>query len=241
MHGHHHDKHHMHEEFSGGEYGFATAADRDRFIGAMRGRGGGRGRGRGRGWGGDSGRHGGFGPGFGRGPRAGRGDVRAAILALLAEEPMHGYQIITELTERSRGVWQPSPGSVYPTLQVMEDQGLVTAEKSEGRRVFTLTEAGRAEAATLADASPPWEEAARSADRSLVDLRGLMAEVARATMQVARVASDRQVKAVGEILDETRRKIYLILAEGSRIPTTEADDEDTSTAGPGAATAAGDA
>ena len=146
MHGHHHDKHHMHEEFSGGEYGFATAADRDRFIGAMRGRGGGRGRGRGRGWGGDFGRHGGFGPRFGRGPRAGRGDVRAAILALLAEEPMHGYQIITELTERSRGVWRPSPGSVYPTLQVMEDQGLVTADKSEGRRVFTLTEAGRAEA-----------------------------------------------------------------------------------------------
>ena len=82
------------------------------------------------------------GPMFGRGPKVGRGDVRAAIIALLAEEPMHGYQIITELTERSGGVWRPSPGSVYPTLQVMEDQGLVTADKSEGRRVFSLTAEG---------------------------------------------------------------------------------------------------
>ena len=82
------------------------------------------------------GRHGGFGPGFGRGRKARRGDVRAAILALLAEEPMHGYQIITELIERSGGVWRPSPGSVYPTLSALEDQGLVTADTSEGRRVF---------------------------------------------------------------------------------------------------------
>jgi len=68
---------------------------------------------------------------FGRGPKRGRGDVRAAIVALLAEEPMHGYQIITELSERSGGAWRPSPGSVYPTLQALEDQGLVTADKAE--------------------------------------------------------------------------------------------------------------
>ena len=84
-------------------------------------------------------------PGFlGRGPRAGRGDVRAAILALLAEQPMHGYQIMRELGERSGGVWRPSPGSIYPTLQQLEDEELVRPETGDGgRRVFALTDAGR--------------------------------------------------------------------------------------------------
>ncbi len=155
---------------------------------------------------------------FGRGPKVGRGDVRAAILALLAEEPMHGYQIITELTERSGGVWRPSPGSVYPTLQAMEDQGLVTANKSEGRRVFSLTDEGKATADAAGDGPAPWEDAARGANRSLVDLRGLMMAVGAAVMQMGRAGSEQQIKAVGEILDETRRRIYLILAEG---PATE--------------------
>ena len=188
----------------------------DRFGDVSRGRGGGRGRGRPDGFG----RHGGFGPGFGppmfgRGLKRGRGDVRAAVIALLAEEPMHGYQIITEITERSGGVWRPSPGSVYPTLQAMEDQGLVTASKSEGRRVFSLTDEGRAAAEAAGDGPAPWEDAARGADRSLVDLRGLMFEVGAAIMQVGRAGSERQVKAVGEILTETRRRIYLVLADGS--------------------------
>ncbi len=164
-------------------------------------------------------RHFGFGPGFGdpmfgRGPRAGRGDVRAAIIALLAEEPMHGYQIITELTERSGGVWRPSPGSVYPTLQALEDQGLVSADQSEGRRVYELTDEGRVEAEAAGDGPPPWEEAARSADRSLVDLKALMGETAAAVWQVARAGDERQIKAVGEILADTRRRVYLILADG---------------------------
>ncbi len=188
----------------------------DRFGGGTpRGRGDGRGRGRGR--------RGGFGPGFGpefgppmfgRGPKRGRGDVRAAIVALLAEEPMHGYQIITELTERSGGAWRPSPGSVYPTLQALEDQGLVSADKAEGKRVFSLTDTGRAEAEAAGDGPAPWEEAARGADRSLVDLRRLMSEVAAATMQVGRAGSEQQVRAVGEILSATRRRIYLVLADG---------------------------
>jgi DNA-binding PadR family transcriptional regulator len=188
----------------------------DRLGDTARARGGGRGRGRGRGgeFGGGFGRGGEFGPMFGRGPRVGRGDVRAAILALLAEEPMHGYQIITELTERSGGVWRPSPGSVYPTLQALEDQGLVTANKSEGRRVFSLTDEGKATADAAGDGPAPWEDAARGANRSLVDLRGLMVSVAAAVMQVGRAGSEPQVKAVGEILDETRRRIYLILADG---------------------------
>jgi len=212
---------HTRFEETASDPGFPGRADRyDRLAGAPRGRGGGRGRGRGDGFGPGYGRHGGFGPGFGppmfgRGPRRGRGDVRAAIIALLAEEPMHGYQIITELTERSGGVWRPSPGSVYPTLQVLEDQGLVTADQAEGRRVFSLTEEGRAAAGAAGGGPAPWESAARGADRSLVDLRGLMFEVGAAIMQVGRAGSESQVKAVGEILTDTRRRIYLVLADGA--------------------------
>jgi DNA-binding PadR family transcriptional regulator len=161
---------------------------------------------------------------FGRGPKVGRGDVRAAIIALLAEEPMHGYQIITELTERSGGVWRPSPGSVYPTLQALEDQGLVTADKSEGRRVFSLTDDGRTEADAAGDGPAPWEDAARGANRSLVDLRGLMFEVGAAIMQVGRAGSEQQIKAVGEILTDTRRKIYLVLADGASPTGGAAED-----------------
>ena len=192
----------------------------DRFGGAPRTRGGGRGKGRGR-----RREFGpGFGPGFGppmfgRGPKRGRGDVRAAIVALLAEEPMHGYQIITELTERSGGAWRPSPGSVYPTLQALEDQGLVTADQSEGRRVFSLTDTGLAEAAAAGDGPAPWEDAARDADSSLVDLRSLMGEVGAAIMQVGRAGSEQQIKTVAGILTDTRRRIYLVLADG-----TPADD-----------------
>ncbi len=217
MHGHRHNRG---ETPSAGPWiGSGTG---DPSEGTARGRG--RDRGRGRGWqdGFGQGPGWGFGRGFGRGQKVGRGDVRAAILALLAEEPMHGYQIITELTERSGGEWRPSPGSVYPTLQALEDQGLVTADKSEGRRVFSLTSEGRTEAEAAGDGPAPWEVASRGANRSLVDLRGLMAEVAAATMQVARAGSESQVKSVADILAETRRRIYLILAEGS--PSTDAPE-----------------
>jgi DNA-binding PadR family transcriptional regulator len=216
MHGHHHGPGAFDPFDAEHDFGPEARADRlDRLGDFSRGRGRGRGRGRPDRFA----RHFGFGPGFGgpfgRGPRAGRGDVRAAIIGLLAEEPMHGYQIITELTERSGGVWRPSPGSVYPTLQALEDQGLVTADKSEGRRVFSLTSEGRAEAEAAGDGPPPWEEAAQSADRSLVDLKGLMGETAAAIWQVARAGDEEQVKAVGEILADTRRRIYLVLADGS--------------------------
>ncbi len=202
----------------------------DRIDGPPRGRGRGKGRGRPDG----VGRHGfgpGFGPpGFGRGAKRGRGDVRAAILALLAEEPMHGYQIITELTDRSGGVWRPSPGSVYPTLQALEDQGLVVADKAEGKRVFSLTATGRAEADAAGDGPAPWESA-RGANRSLVDLRGLMGEVAGATMQVGRTGSEGQIRTVGEILTDTRRRIYMVLADGAGasdvVGTTGDPDPDT--------------
>ncbi len=210
-----------HAGHRGPRFGPPPAGRGDRFVGDPRGRGRGRGRGR-DGFGPGFGRHGGFGGPPGRGGKARRGDVRAAILALLAEEPMHGYQIITELTERSGGVWRPSPGSVYPTLSALEDQGLVTADTSEGRRVFQLTPEGRTEAEAAGDGPTPWEEAA-GGDRSIPDMMGLMVQVAKATKQVAQAGSPGQIRTVGEILTDTRRKIYLVLAEGD---TPEASDGD---------------
>ncbi|HXW38889.1 MAG TPA: PadR family transcriptional regulator [Acidimicrobiales bacterium] len=158
------------------------------------------------------------GPGFRRGRKAGRGDVRAAIIALLAEEPMHGYQIMTEITDRSGGVWRPSPGSVYPTLQALEDQGLVTVTTAEGRRVYQLTDDGRQAAEALGDGPAPWDVAARRGDRSERDLRGLVAEVAYAMAQVVRTGDTDQVNAARDILADTRRRLYLVLADG---PTGE--------------------
>ena len=214
MHGNHEfdAAHTGHAAHRGPRFGPPGDVRADRFGGAGRGRNRGRGRGR-DGFGPGFGRGGGFGPGHGRGGRTRRGDVRAAILALLAEEPMHGYQIITELTERSGGVWRPSPGSVYPTLSALEDQGLVTADTSEGRRVFQLTAEGRAEAEAAGDGPTPWEEAA-GGDRSVPEMLGLMVQVVKATKQVAQAGTPGQIKTVGEILSDTRRKIYLVLADG---------------------------
>ena len=205
-------EHAAHAGHRGPRFGPPGDVRADRFGGPGRGRNRGRGRGR-DGFGPGFGRGGGFGPGHGRGGRTRRGDVRAAILALLAEEPMHGYQIITELTERSGGVWRPSPGSVYPTLSALEDQGLVTADTSEGRRVFQLTPEGRAEAEAAGDGPTPWEEAA-GGDRSVPEMLGLMVQVVKATKQVAQAGTPGQIKTVGEILSDTRRKIYLVLADG---------------------------
>lgn len=154
--------------------------------------------------------------GFGPGPRFGghkarRGDIRAAILALLAEEPMHGYQIIQELAERTEGVWRPSPGSVYPTLQQLEDEELIgPAESTTGKRVYQLTDAGR-EAASAAPA--PWAEVAREADDTLVGLRDLALQVMAATRQVAAAGSAAQLEAAQGILRDARKALYRLLAD----------------------------
>lgn len=150
---------------------------------------------------------------FGHGPRAGRGDVRAAILALLAESPMHGYQIIREITERSGGVWTPSPGSVYPTLQQLEDEDLVSADSSEGKKVFSLTETGRAANAARPGSRSPWEEVGDDVDAALIDLRDGIAQVAAAVRQIARGGTPPQVAGAKAILADTRRALYRILAE----------------------------
>lgn len=157
---------------------------------------------------------GGPGPFGGWGAKVGRGRVREAILSLLAEEPMHGYQIMQELAARSHGVWQPSPGSIYPTLQQLEDEGLVRAEESEGRRVFRLTEEGQRHVETRSSGAPPWETASGAVGSALFELRDLAFQVGAAVMQVARAGTEEQVERAKQILVETRREIYRLLAEG---------------------------
>jgi DNA-binding PadR family transcriptional regulator len=149
---------------------------------------------------------------FGGGQRARRGDTRAAVLALLAERPMHGYEMIKELDERTAGAWVPSAGSVYPTLQLLEDEGLIEGEESEGRRRFSLTDAGRKEnEARAGDA--PWEEVTAGYDPELLRLRRSAHQLLAALRQVADATDAEERKRVRELLDETRRKVYGILAE----------------------------
>lgn len=146
------------------------------------------------------------------GTRMGRGDVRAAVLALLSEGPMHGYQMISEIEERTKGRWKPSAGSVYPTLQMLADEGLVTTEMSSDRKVYSLTDAGREEAEHAA-ASAPWaaDDTCDTNSMSAVPKAGI--ELAQAVAQVVRNGSSEQHKKAAEVLDETRRKIYSILAQ----------------------------
>jgi DNA-binding PadR family transcriptional regulator len=210
MHRHHHHHHHEDDGQARARRGALPAAGMAVAIvaaasGTMEGEGW-RGRGRGRGP---------FGPGGPRrGGRARRGDVRAAILALLGEQPMHGYQIIQELESRSNGLWRPSPGSVYPTLQLFEDEGVVSASEVEGKRVFALTDAGRER---LAEAGPagatPWDDVARETPQEVGRLREGIHQLMAATHQVAHAGSKAQSERAAEVLNDARRKIYAILAE----------------------------
>ncbi|PXY26168.1 PadR family transcriptional regulator [Prauserella coralliicola] len=168
----------------------------------------------------------GFGPGRrgrphprpgGPGRRGRRGDVRSAILALLAEQPRHGYEIIGEIGERSGGFWRPSPGSVYPTLQLLADEGLVRSDEDGGKRLFELTEEGRAAAEKLG--TPPWEHFAEGADPNEIKLREASAALMGAMHQVSLVASSEQKARAVEVIDEARRALYGILGEAP------ADDE----------------
>jgi DNA-binding PadR family transcriptional regulator len=156
----------------------------------------------------------GHGRGRGRG-RRGRGDVRAAILALLAERPMHGYEMIQELEARTGGVWRPSPGSVYPTLQLLEDEGLIAGEEGEGRRRFTLTDAGRADAERQGQRAP-WEEVTAGVAPAAWDLRDAIAQTAQAAWSVGAAGTESQQARALEILNDARRRLYAILAEGDQ-------------------------
>lgn len=142
--------------------------------------------------------------------RAKKGKVAAAVMALLKEHDMHGYQVIQELTERSGGAWSPSPGSIYPALQSLEKHGMVTSIENEDRRVFSLTELGRKHAEILPD-DAPWQEAAKDSERTrgMQDaFHGLSAAVA----QVGRAGDDDQIEKTARILVDARKRIYLALA-----------------------------
>jgi DNA-binding PadR family transcriptional regulator len=154
----------------------------------------------------------GGGPFFPGKPKVSRGDVRSAILHLLAEEPMHGYQIMSELSERTEGIWQPSPGSIYPTLNQLEDEDLVRAEEKDGKKVYALTEDGRA-AVEGDEQRAPWERFSSPYSKGLMDLRDAAFQAGAAVMQVARAGSEEQVGRALEILEDTKRRIYEILAE----------------------------
>ena len=152
---------------------------------------------------------------LGPGPRAGRGDIRAAILALLGESPMHGYQIMLELGERSGGVWRPSPGSVYPTLQLLQDEGLVSSTESEGgRRTFELTDDGRAVVEAL-ETPAPWEAVADETESAAVELRDLVFQVMAAARQVVHAGDSGHLAQAKDVLTETRQRLYRILAGDS--------------------------
>ena len=149
-----------------------------------------------------------------RGPKARRGDVRAAILSVLADEPRNGYQIIQEISSRSGAAWKPSPGSIYPTLAQLEDEGLVTATDENGRKAFRLTDEGdKYVAANPEEMSAPWEAFAESAAED-DGLRPLLGQTAAALWQVMATGTPNQQARAREILADTRRRLYGVLADG---------------------------
>jgi DNA-binding PadR family transcriptional regulator len=164
----------------------------------------------------------GGGPFGGRGPRARRGDVRQALLTLLAEEPRNGYQLMQEIERRSEGVWRPSPGSVYPALQQLEDEGLVRAEETDGRKLFHLTEAGHAAAAETSGESAPWDAASEAVDSDVWELFNVARQVGMAIFQLAQAGTAEQIAQARDVLTNARRSLYGILAEDDPEPPAEA-------------------
>ena len=192
-----HEFHRLHEAHMRGGFGFPPGFP---FGGPGH---GGRG---GWGWGGPE----------GRGRRGGRGsrpNVRPAVLALLLERPMHGYEMIQELESRTGGIWRPSPGSVYPTLQMLEDEGLIEAESIGGRKTYSLTEAGRAEADTAAQ-NPPWTQFSDDSMSQAQDFRDAALGIFDALRQVGFNGTPEQRQRALEVLSDTKRRLYAILADG---------------------------
>ena len=160
----------------------------------------------------------------GRG-RARRGDVRLAVLRLLAEEPRNGYQLMQAIEERSEGLWRPSPGSVYPTLAQLEDEGLIRSADVEGARRFELTDSGRQYLSTRADEPGPWESGEATAENPLAELAPLVIAIGKATFQVASVGNPAQRAQARTLLQESRRALYRILADEAH--DTDEDEDQT--------------
>ncbi|GAB3805025.1 hypothetical protein GCM10028798_26250 [Humibacter antri] len=140
--------------------------------------------------------------------------MRLAVLALLAEKPMHGYQIIAEIEKRSGGAWKPSAGSVYPTLQLLVDEGLLAQEVVDGRKTYALTETGRAETESSAGKAAPWDTFGTHDLLGVGPLPKAVVDLAHAAAQVRRTGTSEQVEEAVAALDEARRKLYSILAQG---------------------------
>lgn len=160
----------------------------------------------------------------GRG-RVPRGDVRTAVLLLLSEEPMHGYQLMQAIADRTGGRWTPSPGAIYPTLSQLEDEGFVAVTAESGRKLATLTDTGREHVETNREA---WTDpfAGYDATGPGGDLRRLMMQLHDAARQVARAGSDDQRAAAAKILSEARRALYLLLADGPQPADNEPGSSD---------------
>jgi len=155
------------------------------------------------------------GPGQGRHEGRGRGrrgNTRAAVLGLLTERPMHGYEMISELEQRTGGVWRPSPGSIYPTLQMLEEEGLITADEpgEGGKRRYTLTDKGRA---TAESGERPWREFDQGHIAHMHQVREAGFGIMQAMRQVGMMGTDEQRAQAVEILNDTKRKLYALLAE----------------------------
>jgi DNA-binding PadR family transcriptional regulator len=140
-----------------------------------------------------------------------RGDIRQVVLRMLLDGPAHGYEIIRRVEERSAGLWRPSAGSIYPTLQLLEEQGLVTSHDEGGKRVYELTTEGRAEVESQASADMPWETPEGLAGRQV--LRETMVQLQLAARQVAMAADDARIERATVVLKEARQKLYQMLAE----------------------------
>jgi DNA-binding PadR family transcriptional regulator len=149
-----------------------------------------------------------------RGGRMRRGDIRTAVLAILVEEPGHGYDVIQRLEEKTAGAWRPSPGSVYPTLQLLEDEGLVRSVERNDKRVYEITEPGRQEATQRIEVAggTPWEIAGRD-DTGVGDFRNTVRQLFAASKQVRDAGNQQQVERMLEILKQARKEIYTMLAE----------------------------
>lgn len=169
-----------------------------------------------------------FGPGFGpggprppfgprrrRGRRTARGDVRLAVLTLVSEQPRHGYDIIAEIATRTEGRWTPSPGSVYPTISQLEDEGLVQTTKQDGRRVVELTDAGTTWVAEhREELDRVWESAVAEDEPAPADqLWEQLAQLHAAAAQIAQAGTPEQIAEATTAITETRKAIYRLLAE----------------------------
>jgi DNA-binding PadR family transcriptional regulator len=150
-------------------------------------------------------------------PKVRRGDVRTAILDILSTGPMNGYQVIQQIAERTGGVWKPSPGSVYPTIQQLEDEGLVEGASQEGRRLVQLSEKGHAYVAErreeMAETWRPFDEPEETTEHA-TDLKPVIGQVMGAVWQVITSGTRQQQAEAAEILAETRRQLYTLLADG---------------------------